>query len=86
MNTQRRMTRAQVCAHLRAHGYPIGGSTMDKLCAPAVNEGPPVAAWWGRRPLYDPDEALVWAEKRTRQPCLEDGRQGMATNGRSERS
>jgi hypothetical protein len=86
MNTLRRMTRAQVCAHIRAHGYPIGRSTMDKLCAPAINDGPPVAAWWGRRPLDDPDEALVWAEKRTRQPGLDDARQGMAANGRSERS
>jgi hypothetical protein len=62
------MTRAQVCAHLRTHGYPIGHSTMDKLCALAINAGPPVAAWWGRRPLYDPDAALEWAEARTRQP------------------
>jgi hypothetical protein len=81
-----RMTRKQMTDHLRLHGYPIGDSTIDKLCAPTVNEGPPVAAWWGRRPLYDPDEALAWAEKRTRRPCLGDARQDMATNGRSERS
>ena len=80
------MTRKPMTGHLREHGYPIADSTMDKLCAPAINDGPPVAAWWGRRPLYDPDEALVWAEKRTRQPGLDDARQGMAANGRSERS
>jgi hypothetical protein len=74
-----RMTRKQMTGHLRHHGYPIGDSTMDKLCAPTVNEGPPVAAWWGRRPLYDPDEALAWAEKRTRQSGLDEVRAGKAT-------
>jgi hypothetical protein len=62
----KRMTRQQVAQHLRAHGFPIGDSTLNKLCMPARREGPPVAAWWGRRPLYDPDEALAWAEARTR--------------------
>ena len=54
------------CAHLREHGFPIGDGTLDKLCMQTVNRGPPVSAWWGRRPLYDPDEALRWAEERTR--------------------
>jgi hypothetical protein len=78
MQTQR-MTRKQMVDHLRQHGYPIGDSTIDKLCAPTVNEGPPVAAWWGRRPLYDPDEALAWAEKRTRPPGLVDALESTAS-------
>jgi len=60
------MTRRQIAAYLREHGVPVGDSTLDKLCMPTVNEGPPVAAWWGRRPLYDPEEALAWAESRMR--------------------
>jgi hypothetical protein len=68
MNPKLRMTRSQLCEHLRAHGYPIGDSTMDKLCAPAVNTGPPIDAMWGKRPLYDPDQGLAWAEARTRAP------------------
>jgi hypothetical protein len=74
----KRVTRGQLVSLLREHGYPIGKSTLDKLCMPAINEGPPVAAWWGRRPLYDPDEALTWAEKRTRRPESGDACEGAA--------
>jgi len=66
MNSMRRMTRKEIAAYLRQRGIPIGDSTLDKLCMPRVNEGPPVAAWWGRRPLYDPADALAWAEARIR--------------------
>jgi hypothetical protein len=37
------MTRRQIAA-LRANGFPIGDGTLMKLCAPALGEGPPVAA------------------------------------------
>jgi len=70
MLPRKRMTRKQLASHLREHGFPIGNSTLDKLCMPTVNEGPPVAGWWGRRPLYDPDEAIAWAEARTRQASM----------------
>jgi hypothetical protein len=66
MHSSTRMTRGQLAAFLRRNGIPIGDSTLDKLCMPTVNEGPPVAAWWGRRPLYDPADALAWAEARMR--------------------
>jgi hypothetical protein len=59
-------TRRQLAGHLREKGYPIGNSTLDKLCSPLINEGPPIAAWWGRRPLYDPDVGVEWAEARLR--------------------
>jgi hypothetical protein len=74
----KRLTRGQLVSLLHEHGYPIGKSTLDKLCMPAINEGPPVAAWWGRRPLYDADEALAWAEKRTRRPDLAASRESAA--------
>jgi hypothetical protein len=79
MNIPRRMTRAQIGAHIRAHGFPISDSTMDKLCAPATDAGPPVAGWWGRRPLYDPDVALAWAEARICPPDLADTLKSSAT-------
>jgi hypothetical protein len=62
---KRRLTRKELAAFLRdEHGYPVGDSTINKLCAPTVNEGPPVVGWWGNRPLYDPDEGVAWAEAR----------------------
>jgi hypothetical protein len=66
MEAKKRLTRTQLTAYLRECGVPIGDSTLDKLCMPAVNKGPPVAVWWGRRPLYDPADALAWAEARMR--------------------
>jgi hypothetical protein len=59
-----------LCAHLRSLGYPISNSTMNKLCAPAVNAGPPVDGYWGDRPLYDPDKGVDWAEGRLRSKPL----------------
>jgi hypothetical protein len=67
MNAKPRLTRKQLGKRLREHyGFPIGDSTLAKLCAPAIGQGPPVAAWWGNRPLYDEDEAVIWAERRLR--------------------
>jgi hypothetical protein len=67
MNTKPRRTRKQLAERLRELGFPIGDSTLAKICAPAIGQGPPVAAWWGNRPLYDEDEAVAWAEARLRQ-------------------
>ena len=61
-----RITRRQLGRFLRDHGYPVGDSTLDKLCMPSSGQGPPVAGWWGRRPPYDPADALAWAEARMR--------------------
>jgi hypothetical protein len=66
MNPKPRLTRRQLAEHLRKLGYPIGNSTLVKLCAPSIGQGPPVAAWWGKRPLYNPDEGVEWAETRLR--------------------
>jgi hypothetical protein len=59
------MTRAQTRAFLNDElGIPLGESTLDKLCAPSVGQGPPVAAYWGKRPLYSKAAARAWAENR----------------------
>jgi hypothetical protein len=59
---KKRYTRAELGAELRARGFPISISKLNKLCAPSVNQGPPVAGWWGPRPLYELDGAVAWAE------------------------
>lgn len=55
------MTRPQLVAFLNESGIPISESTLSKLGAPSVGRGPPVAAWFGRRPLYEPAPSLEWA-------------------------
>jgi hypothetical protein len=67
MNSKPRLTRKQLGERLRERGYPIGNSTLAKLCAPAIGQGPPACAWWGNRPLYDLEDAIAWAEARLRQ-------------------
>ncbi|WP_156952120.1 hypothetical protein [Bradyrhizobium sp. WSM1743] len=61
-------TRDELGAYLREAGYPIGKSTLDKLCSPSIAEGPPVAKYWGQRPLYTAEAGLAWAEARARKP------------------
>ncbi len=58
----KRYTRAELGAELRARGFPISNSKLNKMAAPAVNQGPPVDSWWGRRPLYDIGAGVAWAE------------------------
>ena len=62
----RYVTRDELHKLLKEHGFPFGKSTLDKLCAPACGQGPPVAALWGakKRPLYDPEIGLEWAKNR----------------------
>ena len=60
------LTREQLRQRLNAQGYPISASYFNKVCLPSVNGGPPVAKQWGKRPLYDLDAALAWAESRCR--------------------
>jgi hypothetical protein len=58
------LTREQVRQRLNERGYPITQSYFSKICLPSRNAGPPVAKMWGKRPLYDFDAALAWAEAR----------------------
>jgi hypothetical protein len=76
-NQKKRLTRKQLAAFLRdEHGYPLSDSTLNKLCMPTVGEGPPVAGWWGSRPLYDPGEGVAWAEARLKAARRADGAPG----------
>ena len=43
-----------IAPFLRSLGYAYSTSQINKLCAPAVNEGPPIALWHGPRPLRTP--------------------------------
>jgi hypothetical protein len=63
---KRYLVQTEIGAFLRARGYPYGDSTIQKYCSPAINEGPPVAAWQGRRPLRTPNDVIAWAESRLR--------------------
>jgi hypothetical protein len=59
------LTRERVRLQLNELGFPLTASYFQKICLPSVNAGPPVAKWWGKRPLYRLDEALAWAEARS---------------------
>ena len=61
---QRRMTRKQALEFVRAHNFPISDAYFSKLCLPSRNSGPPVACWFGGRPLYEPAAVLAWAKSR----------------------
>jgi hypothetical protein len=54
-------TRSQLLSAIHAAGIPMGKSTLDRLCMRSNYQGPPVAKYWGRRPLYDLDKGLAWA-------------------------
>ena len=60
------MIREDIARWLTAQGYPISVRYLAKISGPAIGQGPPVARWWGQRPLYRPAEALEWARARCR--------------------
>jgi hypothetical protein len=69
------LVRRQAHQMLVERGFPLGWSTFNKLCAPAVGKGPVVAAWWpggrGRnelRPLYEPQAVIDWAKTLLKSP------------------
>ena len=76
------LTRAEAAAYIdRELGRPMAFSTMQKLCA--LREGPPVAEYWGRRPLYSRADLKAWVEarggktrpvKESQEPQAADGR------------
>jgi hypothetical protein len=61
---KRFMTRKQALQFLHEHSFPISEAYFNKICLPSRKAGPPVARWWGGKPLYDPDATLAWAESR----------------------
>jgi hypothetical protein len=58
------LTRERLRLQLNEMGFPLTVSYFQKICLPSVKAGPPVAKYWGKRPLYRLDEALAWAESR----------------------
>jgi hypothetical protein len=59
------LTRAGAAQYVREElGLPMGLSTMARLCG--EHAGPPVARWWGKRPLYTVDAVREWALGRLR--------------------
>ena len=62
--TEALLTREQLRLQLNERGYPLSQSYLNKISLPSVNAGPPVAKWWGKRPLYRLDDGLAWAESR----------------------
>jgi hypothetical protein len=62
------ITRQEIPAFLKRHGYPVSISTLHKLSMPSRgrNDGPPAHGQWGNRHLYRPSEVLAWAKKRFR--------------------
>jgi hypothetical protein len=66
MDDETLLTRRQLAPFLTQKGYPISYSTLQKYCSPAINTGPPVEGYWGRRPLHKGSKSLEWARKRFR--------------------
>jgi hypothetical protein len=63
--TVKYLTRKQLAVFLSEQGYPgYSLSTLNKLCAPALDLGPTPAAYSGDRPLYTSEAGLAWAEAR----------------------
>ena len=45
-------------------GIPFGLSTIEKLCSPAISDGPKPAFYVGKRPLFRPADVVAWAKAR----------------------
>jgi hypothetical protein len=65
--TKKYLTQTEIGPFLRERGFPYGNSTINKLCSPAINQGPPIDAYLGKRPLRTPEKVIEWAEARLRQ-------------------
>jgi hypothetical protein len=55
-------TRKELGQALRERGIPISDSKINKLSAPSVSRGPPVAAWLGPKALYELGPGIEWGE------------------------
>jgi hypothetical protein len=59
------LTRRQAADYIRdILGRPFSFSTASKLAA--LGEFAKPAVWWGRRPLYTPDDLRQWVDARSR--------------------
>jgi hypothetical protein len=53
-----------IAPFLRALGYSYSTSEINRLCSPTVDQGPPIARWYGPRPLRRPTDVIGWAAER----------------------
>jgi hypothetical protein len=58
------LTRKELRYELDKRGYKISESYWNKINLPSVNAGPPVAKWFGKRPLHKLEDGIAWAESR----------------------
>jgi len=63
--SERRFTRREAADYLTDHGYPVAPTTLAKY---ASIGGGPVFESFGRRPLYRPENLLLWARARSTGP------------------
>jgi hypothetical protein len=56
------MTRAQLAERLTDAGFPTTKGSLNTWASLKV--GPPVDAWWGKRPMYRWGPSLAWAKGR----------------------
>lgn len=61
----RRRLRNEAANFLTEQGFPIAATTLAKL---ACVGGGPVFSHWGRKPIYDEDDLLAWAQTRFSKP------------------
>jgi len=62
MESRKLLTRAQAAEYVTEHVGPLSAHTLANLAS--RKEGPPIAAYWGRLPMYEPDALMAWAIKR----------------------
>src|SRR5690242_15406741 len=62
---QRYLTRGEAAEYLTDLGYKIAPASLAKRAV--VGGGPPFRSW-GRKPLYDPEALLEWAQARCTGP------------------
>ena len=59
------LTRAQAHKFVQDElGLPLSPNYWTKLCLPSRGDGPPVALYWGGRPMYRRDGVRAWAMSR----------------------
>jgi hypothetical protein len=62
---KRYLSRAEAAEFLSERGYKTAPATLAKRAV--VGGGPPFVSW-GRKPLYDPESLLEWAQRRCTGP------------------
>ena len=61
----RKLTRREAANFLTQQGYPTSVHLLNRLCGPAINQGPPSSGRWGNRELYTEPKLLAWAQRRS---------------------